>query len=738
MRNRNTKKRRRSMLLLLMVLLLLFVTGCASKKAEQKNKGRYVEKEVSLPEFEEGENILQISTNKEGNLRIYSIKYKDSHMKADIYQYDWSKEELFTKSKTEWLQDLPIGEVNSEQNKYIYDGGDVQYAYFNCYSNDVWKNLLYCTKDEKMGEQLPVKSWEKENQESVNMGATQSGKLYEQTSTDLLVYEEDKKDFVSVLDIQDYSNGAMCTGGNKIILYSKNQNGEIAQYNVWNEEELQKEPQTFNVDPTFDVFGFVNKKNDIAMVDNTGIHQIVEGTSAAQTVVDGSMNMMYAISSYPKEIVMDDAENYFVLYYLIDRDEYQIMEYTYDPEVASVPEKTLTVYSLNYDLWTREAATIFQREHPDVRVELHVSLDENATATPKDYIRQLNTELLNNEGPDVMVMDGLPLESYMEKGTLLDIRDVINPLLDQGELLENVAAFYKQEDGSYYTMPANIELPMMLSCKEGVEASSSLDGIAAYVKQAKDPSKVMGKQSWEKLMNYFLPVYLPELIKGDEINTAQIADFLEKLQVIYDGGGYSEEDKQTKEEEFYDDYMGALEMIDGLQMKYIQGRGFYNICLPEGVSRVLEGKVSVIDQTFYPISSLSINKNSKNVELAKEFIQCVLSQKIQESEFQTGFSVNPKALEARKGDKKKQEQLKWTYDLPDKDGNTVKIPYGWLEDDRLDKYIQLCNTVTKSGDKNPYLIATFVENSTDFAEGKESAEQAAEKIVEKLKIYLKE
>lgn len=735
--NWSTKGVSSSWRILLVMVMLLAIAGCSNKKEGQQNKGRYVEKEVILPELGEDESILQIGINEEGGLRVYSIIYKDSNKKADIYQYDMTKEQTFTKSKTEWLQNLDIEDIDTEKSKYILDGGNVQYAYFNCYTDGVWTNRVYQTKDGKVAEILKVKAWDKkkENQESVMLGATHSGKLYEQTSSDLMIYDETKQDFVSVLDIQDYSRSDMSVGGDRIILYSEDKNGEIKQYVVWNEEELDKAPQTYDVDSAYDVYGFVDKDNDIVMVDNSGIHQIVDGTLAAQTVVDGSMNMMYAVSSYPKDIVSVEGNNYYVLYYLIERDDYQLMEYTYDVEVASVPEKTLTVYSLNYDLWTREAATIFQREHPELRVELRVAMDENATATQEDYIRQLNTELLNGNGPDILVMDDLPLDSYISKGVILDIRDVITPMLENGELLKNVAANFMQEDGSYYTMPANMELPMMLAQKEAVEESASLSGIASYVQEYDDPFMVMGKQSWSNLIEYFLPVYMKSLINNKEVDTQQITEFLENLQIIYEAGGYVEEEK---DEAINEALQGAVDMIKGLQMSYVEGRGFYDICLEEGIGRTINGKLSVINQTYYPISCMSINKSSENVELAKEFIQCVLSQKLQESEFQTGFSVNPKALEKRKNDKKKQKSMQWEYEIPDKDGNNVNVPYGWPSDSDIDKYIEMCKSVTTIGDKNRYLIDTFVENSTDFAEGKESSYQAARRIVEKLKMYLKE
>lgn len=39
----------------------------------------------------------------------------------------------------------------------------------------------------------------------------------------------------------------------------------------------------------------------------------------------------------------------------------------------------------------------------------------------EDVIRALNTELLNGKGADVLILDGLPMETYKNKGILADL-----------------------------------------------------------------------------------------------------------------------------------------------------------------------------------------------------------------------------------------------------------------------------------------------------------------------------
>lgn len=725
----------------LLIVMTLTMVACSAKKENNSgqgasgNKGRYVEKEITMPELGDKEEILQIGLNDEGGLRVYSIVFGDKHKKADVYQYDLKENQTFEKNQTEWLQNLDIETINEEQGQFIFDRGKTKYAYFNCKTKGTWINQILKTTDGKHGEILPVKEWENSKESDyVTIGVTESGNIYMQDTDDLCKYDENSQSFVSVFDSQQYASDSLIVGGNQVLLTKDSgKEGYSNEYNVWNEDELEEKPQTFSIDPTYDIYGFVNENNDIITVDNTGIHQLVYGTSAVQLVVDGSMNMMYATSSYPKQIIQDKKENFYVLYYLIDKDEFAIMEYSYDPEVSAIPETTLTVYSLTYDFWTREAAVVFQREHPNVKVELRVAMDMNATATKEDYIRQLNTELLNGEGPDVLVMDGLPLDSYISKGTLLDIRDVIQPFIDKGELFENIASVYKQEDGSYYTFPVNIDMPFIVSHKEATRYATSLDGIVEYVEKYNDPM-AFGSHSWSELMQDFLPVYMNELINQNQADEDKIEEFLTKLNVIYQSGNYDTSKKSEDE-----GYFSFTQLTEGLQMAYMKGNGFYDICiLPIGLAKYIGGDISVINETFYPVSSMSVNKNSKNTDIAKDFITCLLSEKMQENEMQTGFPVNKKAFDSRKNNKKNQQQLQWTWQVTDENGNTDQIPYGWPDNQTIDKFKSICENVHNQGNENQYIIDVFTENSQEYADGKIDVQEAANIIVEKLKMYLKE
>ena len=75
-------------------------------------------------------------------------------------------------------------------------------------------------------------------------------------------------------------------------------------------------------------------------------------------------------------------------------------------------------------------------------VDITVALPEGTAVTRDDAIRTLNTELLSGNGPDVLVLDGLPVENYIGQGMLLDLSSAVQPMLDPGAVLPNIASSF--------------------------------------------------------------------------------------------------------------------------------------------------------------------------------------------------------------------------------------------------------------------------------------------------------
>ena len=59
-----------------------------------------------------------------------------------------------------------------------------------------------------------------------------------------------------------------------------------------------------------------------------------------------------------------------------------------------------------------------------MRVNFEVGTSGGASA--EDALRTLNTELVAGKGPDVLILDGMPLQSFIDKGVLAELSQVIS------------------------------------------------------------------------------------------------------------------------------------------------------------------------------------------------------------------------------------------------------------------------------------------------------------------------
>lgn len=116
-----------------------------------------------------------------------------------------------------------------------------------------------------------------------------------------------------------------------------------------------------------------------------------------------------------------------------------------------------------------------------MRVNFQVLLDEELGATAEDVIRTLNTELMAGKGPDLLLLDGLNVDSYIEKGVLADMTEQARRLEEDG-LMPNLTNAYCR-DGRVYGVPARFTVPVMMGARECVEQVWSMTDLAGLVEE---------------------------------------------------------------------------------------------------------------------------------------------------------------------------------------------------------------------------------------------------------------
>lgn len=201
--------------------------------------------------------------------------------------------------------------------------------------------------------------------------------------------------------------------------------------------------------------------------------------------------------------------------------------------MLAVPPSVLTVYSLNDISTVRQAASQFQSEHPEVKVELRTAV-EDGEAAGEEVIQSLNTELLSKKGADVLILDGLPAESYVEKGILMDISDLVGEMKEEGIISGNFTDGFTMEDGAIYQIPSRVYVPLLLGEAEVVDAYDSLQAMADYAGE----KPLLAAENYENLLREIACVQYPELFLEGKIRTPEgLHAYLETVKALGEANG---------------------------------------------------------------------------------------------------------------------------------------------------------------------------------------------------------
>ena len=127
-------------------------------------------------------------------------------------------------------------------------------------------------------------------------------------------------------------------------------------------------------------------------------------------------------------------------------------------EQTKKEDAVLRLYTLkeNENLW--QSAKLFMEKYPKYPVVIEVGISEEDGKTVSDAIRSLNTEIMAGNGPDIILMDGLPIEDYIEKGGLEDLSDMVESVKENGEeFFENVLSSYEKGE-KVYAIPSRFSV----------------------------------------------------------------------------------------------------------------------------------------------------------------------------------------------------------------------------------------------------------------------------------------
>jgi ABC-type glycerol-3-phosphate transport system substrate-binding protein len=525
------------------------------------------------------------------------------------------------------------------------------------------------------------------------------------------------------------------TSGNTIIAINESGTGVM-----FYDTQQKKSVRTVDFSNKSSYVAYGMKDDGTLLLGNSaGIHRLQKDGTLWETVVDGALNSMSMPSlTFANLFVKEgEQEEYYGVYSNNDGGSV-LMHYVFDKNVASVPSKEITVYSLKENSTVRQAISLFQAENTDIKVNYVVAMGEEEGKVT-DYIRALNTELLAGNGADVLILDGLPVDSYIEKGVLADIKNLISPLEESGELLKNITGSY-QKDGKVYDVPLRFSIPVIKGKAAAIKASGSLTQIADYIKQNKDKT-YSGTTTYKQLLEDYLALYSQDLFQNGQLSDENFITFLKNIKAV------SENIKATETNENNEGFNAAYEkmfggerlflgdlfsVIKGSETSVEQIRNIYDTMLFFASMKNKELSYQSINQMFVPNGLVGLNSKSRESEIAQKFISYLFKPEVQDANVYDGFPVNSASIQ--KWIDKEDDGV--SFATRDEDGN--EISGGYPVKAERESILNIALKLNKPIETNYILNDLIVEEVIPYLKGEIDESQALSKVKAKVNTYLAE
>lgn len=403
------------------------------------------------------------------------------------------------------------------------------------------------------------------------------------------------------------------------------------------------------------VFARGKEEQEVFYCTNKGLYRHIKDGSAVELVIDSSLNSLGNpdVGLISMEATKDDA--FYVL--AVDSQSAKLLHFTYSADTDTVPETELKAWSLYENSELMQNISQYQKENPEVYVDLEVGVTEDNGVTASDALKNLSTEIMAGNGPDILMLDGLPVDSYVEKGMLEDLSDVAAQAED---LFENLMAGM-EEDGKLYGIPLRFSIPLVEADTQYLEKIQDLESLADVVEEmgAADPDKNIFSPYFDGVMlaAQLYDACSPAWIREDgTIDEEKLEEFYTQLGRIYDPEKYIETDYGVFGEG-YQNYVSAISSetlqlyCDKLQIGFggiWSDSTFAQLATTmmdkEGIS--YKPLIGQAEHVFLPKAVAGVSSKSGMKEEAKRFVQFLLTEEAQMAAQGVGLPVNQKALES--------------------------------------------------------------------------------------------
>lgn len=746
----------------------------------QTAMGRYTETELSLTENGQYRDFCQLLA---GEGELYIPAYNSAGVRVGLEDFALKEEpdeELYPEAlktrseEQDYLMDMAVADNNARMyTVFVSEGESGQESfYYDKYflsadkTERLWADAV--DKDTSVdfryggdGWFYVSDSWGKEDTRFYRVSA-QSGE------TEYLCELEG-----SVIYFTICGNILFADMGDGIHMYDLEQKQEMEKDTVLC-DFIGSDSRYSNGSMSFSYLLCSGKDDSIYVVSQKGLYRHVLYGGVMEQLIDGSLCSLGDISKMFIDMYVEESENGMPVFYLL-YDTAELMRFAYDPDMPSVPDTVVTVYSLYECDNVRRVISGWQKKRPDVYVSYEVGLSGSDGVTKDDALKNLATRLAAGEGPDILILDDLPYASYKEKGVLADLGDVYEKLQAEHGYFDNIISALR-DSGKLYCLPMSFVVPVLTGEAEDLKKIDSVESMIQAIRKKEVPAGTFkaGLRDEESVLQCLSFSMGQSLVREDgTLDREKLERFLELAKELYEADRENMSPEQLENQQLILQSFGSLDAQmrnrqgyymskkagtllqvnlsfgrkSGFTMGNLEGdirygfNDFYTLVQMQGHDyTVLPGE----GKTCLPISMFGLSSASASPEAAKEFLQYALSDYLMETEHIDGISINRDALLKNEENPERDEAGNPSYEpysyqaFSIQDGGRFEFEVAWCQPEVYESFNALLDGLDNVNLCDQMVIGTVLEEGVAAVNGSKSIEETADAIEKKMQLYLAE
>lgn len=714
-------------LFIVIILVLLNITGCSNKENQDIQDIQDVSLSEEKIEVLNGiNNIFKIVKQDDENLIILGGNNNDDlvYFKVNNNFNSWQEIDIeFIRSTIKSINRIISTDLNSK--------GEIIIHYLDDDNNS--EKILFADISTKHIIQLDLESEVREayinNRDLIIYSETEDKVLHYDIESDKLIREYND----IIIPKIELSN-------NKLIIDDSDKE-EIDIYDIEIGQHIKSIDQISDYN-NYNIFTNMDS-DDIYFKSNEGVYKYKYDNNEVELLFNiDNTQLSNTDMELNKFVVIDD--NNILAYGRDNEDNEQIYKYTFGDSTEKVSLENddmqeFVVYSLYENDTIRNYVLKFKYDYPEINFKYTYGISEDKEITENDAITTLNTELLAGKGPDILFLDYLNIDSYIEKGLLENINEIV--FNNNESLFNNIINAYTKDD-AIYAVPTAFNMPIIIG--ENVSNIKDLNSLISRCEEnIENEEIILNISSAEELIDTFYESISTNILRDDEtLNIEGIEDALNKFKSIYEltVSNLSEcEEEIIKDNRQYINSFTSLYLVNkNANMNISNIKNYKDILFINGIKEQYKCDYTFWngdnDSYFKAIDVVGINSNSRNKDIAKEFVNSLLNGSFYSSEF-SNLSVNKDVFRNTLNSIKNYES---GVAAMDENGEGDALEAIKLQDQDIENIINDVSLLNKAVTVNNIILDKIKDEIIEYVEGEINIEEALKKINDNLEIYLSE